>query len=173
MVQKCSLSKPLLWTVGGYGYLFFLPEQVGAGANSSALVGFLEQLGAVASGFVHQHIAIVRTEDAAPVQSTHNALQSCHLSLAVWYGFFIQYEGLHTCLGVRGKFGCVTCSAPLLPRLLAPPPPPPLLPPSQLVAPLLSRQGHCPIPCSCLSTGFRAREALVNCEHINALAPLL
>ena len=86
-------------------YLVFLPEKVGADADSSALVGFLEQLGAVAGGFMHQHIAVLRSKDTAPVQRADNALQSCHLGLAVWNCFFIQYEGLHTC-----KLGCTSGS---------------------------------------------------------------
>lgn len=75
--------------IGGCDYLFFLPEQVRAGADSSALVGLLEQLGAVASGFVNQHVSVVGGEDSAAMEGTHNALQGRHLCLAVWYGFLI------------------------------------------------------------------------------------
>ena len=84
-------------------YLFFLPEEVRAGADSSALVGLLEQLGAVAGCFVHQHIAVLGSEDAASVQRSHDALQRCHLGLAVWYCFFVQYEGLRACTCVLSE----------------------------------------------------------------------
>ena len=39
--------------MGGCHYLLFLPEQMGAGADGSALVGLFEQLGAVPRRLVH------------------------------------------------------------------------------------------------------------------------
>lgn len=72
----------------------FLPEEMRAGADSSALVRLLQQLGTVAGGLVHQHVSVLWGEDPALVQSAHNALQRCDLCFAVWYGFFVQYKGL-------------------------------------------------------------------------------
>ena len=77
----------------------FLPEKMRAGADSSALVCLLQQLGAVAGGFVYQHVPVLWGEDSALVQSTHNALQRSDLCFAVWYGFFIQYERLQFAAG--------------------------------------------------------------------------
>ena len=74
----------------------FLPEKIRAGAHSSALISFLQQLGAVAGGFVDQHIAVLWRKNPALVQSAHNALQRCYLCFAVWYGLLIQYESLHS-----------------------------------------------------------------------------
>jgi len=70
-----------------------------AGADSSALVCLLQQLGAVAGGLVYQHVPVLWGEDSALVQSTHNALQRSDLCFAVWYGFFIQYECLQFAAG--------------------------------------------------------------------------
>lgn len=77
----------------------FLPEEMRAGADSSALVWLLQQLGAVAGGLVDQHVPVLWGEDLALVQSAHNALQRCDLGFAVWYGFFIQYECLQIAAG--------------------------------------------------------------------------
>ncbi len=77
----------------------FLPEEMRAGADSSALVCLLQQLGAVASSLVYQHIPVLWREDSALVQSAHNALQRCDLCFAVWYGFLIQYECLQIAVG--------------------------------------------------------------------------
>ena len=88
-------------------YLFLLPEQMGAGADGLALVGFLEQLCAVARGLVHKHVAVLRSEDATSVQRAHDALQCCDLSFAVWYCFLVQYEGLQAQAGM--PFAVVAC----------------------------------------------------------------
>ena len=70
-----------------------------AGADGSALVCLLQQLGAVAGGLVHQHVPVLWGEDSALVQSAHDALQRCDLCFAVWYGFLIQYERLQIAAG--------------------------------------------------------------------------
>ena len=70
-----------------------------AGADGSALVCLLQQLGAVAGGLVHQHVPVLWGEDSALVQSAHDALQRCDLCFAVWYGFLIQYECLQIAAG--------------------------------------------------------------------------
>ncbi len=93
----------------------FLPEKMRAGADSSALVCLLQQLGAVAGGLVHQHVPVLWGEDSRLVQSTHNALQRCDLCFAVWYGFFIQYECLQFAAGSvkelqHGGQLCTRCS---------------------------------------------------------------
>lgn len=101
-MMKCLLSRatsgasmPLLEytkaTSSGYRDQthLFLPEQVRAGADSSALISFLQQLGTVARGLVHQHIPVLWGEDAALVQGAHNALQRCDLGFAVRDGFFV------------------------------------------------------------------------------------
>ncbi len=77
----------------------FLPEEMRAGADSPALVCLLQQLGAVPSSLVHQHVSVLWGEDSALVQSAHNALQRCDLCFAVWYGFFVQYECLQIAAG--------------------------------------------------------------------------
>lgn len=69
---------------------------MGAGADGSALIGFFQQLGAVPGCLVHQDVAVLRSEDSAPVQGADDALQRRDLRLAVGYRFLIQYESLGT-----------------------------------------------------------------------------
>ena len=92
----CNVRKPHPWGAGQTRTHLFLPEQVRAGADSSALVRFLQQLGTVARGLVHQHVPVLWGEDAALVQGAHNALQRCDLCFAVRDGFFVQNECLRS-----------------------------------------------------------------------------
>lgn len=73
----------------------FLPEEVGASTDRSALVRLLQQLRAVPCRLVHQRVSALGREHAAAVQYPHNALQCRDLCLAVWNGLLVQDESLH------------------------------------------------------------------------------
>lgn len=95
------MSRQLRKQQGAHLSREFLPEEVGAGADRSALVWLLQKLCTVPSGLVHQRVPALCCEHPAAVQHPHNALQGRDLCFAVGNGLLVQYEGLQHPTGFR------------------------------------------------------------------------